>query len=153
MRLARSIAAKIAGLIGILPCCVLNYFSHKGINICPICAASLSHHTLCMGKFGLVSINANSNRCSCIGYNLTSLPSITKQKLSIPMHGFETTHVETRNRRLFCSLNQLAAIFVRFQVYNDRDIFNGLNVPDYLSPQFGHVRFGYGYGYWLQQQC
>ena len=26
-------------------------FSHRGMNVCPICEASLSHHTLCM-KFG-----------------------------------------------------------------------------------------------------
>ena len=45
------IAAKIAGLIGILPCCVLNdFFSHWGMNVCLICVASLSHHTLCMGN-------------------------------------------------------------------------------------------------------
>ena len=36
-------AAKIAELIGILP-------SHRGKNVCPICEASLSHHTLYMGN-------------------------------------------------------------------------------------------------------
>ena len=27
----------------------LDAFSHSGMNVCPICGASLSHHTLCMG--------------------------------------------------------------------------------------------------------
>ena len=40
------IAAKIAGSIGILPCCILNDFFTKGMNVCPFCEASLSHHTL-----------------------------------------------------------------------------------------------------------
>ena len=31
-------------------------FLHRGMNVIPICAASLSHHTLCKGKFGLVPI-------------------------------------------------------------------------------------------------
>ena len=44
------IAAKIAGSIGILLCCVLdNFFTSRGMNICPICEASLSHHTMYMG--------------------------------------------------------------------------------------------------------
>ena len=43
------IAAKIAGSIGILPCCVLNDF-FRSMNVSPICEASLSHHTLCMGN-------------------------------------------------------------------------------------------------------
>ena len=46
------IAAKIAGSIAILPCCVLKVFSHRGINVCPICEASLSHYTLYARKFG-----------------------------------------------------------------------------------------------------
>ena len=47
------IAAKIAGSIGILPCCALNDFLlHMGMNVWPIYEASLSHHTLYMGKFG-----------------------------------------------------------------------------------------------------
>ena len=47
------IAAKIAGLIGILPCCVLNNFFPIGVwTFCLICEASLSHHTLYMGKIG-----------------------------------------------------------------------------------------------------
>ena len=33
-------------------------FSHRDVNICLICGASLCHHTLCMGKFGLVPITA-----------------------------------------------------------------------------------------------
>ena len=44
------IAAKIAGSIGIMPCCALNDFFTSGMNVCPICEASLSHH----GKFGPV---------------------------------------------------------------------------------------------------
>ena len=44
------IAVKIAGSIGILPCCALNdLFSHRGMNVCLICEASLSRCTLCMG--------------------------------------------------------------------------------------------------------
>ena len=44
-------AAKIAGLIGILPCCVLNnFFTSRGMNVCPIYEASLSHHTLYLGN-------------------------------------------------------------------------------------------------------
>ena len=44
------IAAKIAGSIGTLPCCVLNdYFAYRGMNVCTIWEASLnSHHTLCV---------------------------------------------------------------------------------------------------------
>ena len=45
------IAAKIAGSIRILPCCVLNDFSRRVMYVCPICEASLSHHTLYMGHF------------------------------------------------------------------------------------------------------
>ena len=46
------IAAKIAGSIGILPCYmyVLNDFFHTGMNLCPICEATLGNHTLCMGN-------------------------------------------------------------------------------------------------------
>ena len=47
--------AKIAGSIGIPPRCVLTTFSHRGMNVCLICAASLSHHTV-YGKFSLVPI-------------------------------------------------------------------------------------------------
>ena len=43
------IAAKIAGSIGIMSCRVLKRFSHRGMNVCPICAASLSRHTSCLG--------------------------------------------------------------------------------------------------------
>ena len=32
------------------------FFLHRGMNVCPICAASLSHHTLVYGKFGLVPL-------------------------------------------------------------------------------------------------
>ena len=48
------IAAKVAGSIGIRPYCVLNDFSHtcRGMNVCLICEASLSHHTLYMGNLG-----------------------------------------------------------------------------------------------------
>ena len=46
------IAAKIAGSIGIMPCCALNDFSHRGMNVCRICEASLSHYTLYMGNLG-----------------------------------------------------------------------------------------------------
>ena len=60
------IAAQIAGLIGILPHCVLNYFSQRSsINVWPICVASLSHHTLCMGN--LVCFN------KCISVSRISL--------------------------------------------------------------------------------
>ena len=47
------IPATIAGSIWILPRCVLNdFFTCRGMNVCRICAASLSHHTctLCLGK-------------------------------------------------------------------------------------------------------
>ena len=46
------IAAKVAGSIGILPCCVLNDFFTKGYELLPDCEASLSHHTLYMEHFG-----------------------------------------------------------------------------------------------------
>ena len=46
------IAAKIAGSIGILPCCVSTIFSHRGMNVCPMCEASLNHHTLYNEDFG-----------------------------------------------------------------------------------------------------
>ena len=50
--------AKIAGSIGILPRRVLNDFFtfYKGMNVCPICAASLSHHTLCMGNITQLAV-------------------------------------------------------------------------------------------------
>ena len=45
------IAAKIAGSIWwFLLCCVLNDFLTHCMNVCPICEASLSHHTLYHGK-------------------------------------------------------------------------------------------------------
>ena len=45
------IAATIAGSIGILSCCALtDFFTCGGMNVCLICEASLSHHTLYMAK-------------------------------------------------------------------------------------------------------
>ena len=49
---------KIAGSNGSLPRFVLNNFFKRGMNVCPICEASLGHHTFLYGRFGLVPITA-----------------------------------------------------------------------------------------------
>ena len=79
-------AAKIAGSIGILPYCVLNDFSHRGMNVCPICEASLSHDTLCM-KFW-----SGSNNRIYMYHVLVFHWLAHEQNWSRPL---------TRNRRLF----------------------------------------------------
>ena len=45
------IAAKIAGSTGIMP-----IFSLRGMNVCPICEASVSHYTFVYGIFGPIPI-------------------------------------------------------------------------------------------------
>ena len=71
------IAAQMAGSTGILPCCVMHvfndFFSRRGINVCPVCEASLSHHILYLGN--LVAVY------TCITYFLFGKKKeITKQK-------------------------------------------------------------------------
>ena len=44
--------------------CIKRLFPHRGMNVCPICEASLSHHTLCMG-FCPVPITAHIDLYMC----------------------------------------------------------------------------------------
>ena len=80
------IAAKIAGSNGILPRCDLNdFFKTGGMNVCPMCEASLSHHTVhLLRKFGLVPITA----CTCITY-FTGCPPPPKKKKDYPQRFFK----------------------------------------------------------------
>ena len=79
-------AANIAGLIGILPYCVLN-------NFCPICDASLNNHTLYMRN--LVPT------CTCIMSFPYGKKKIKKKKVC---HRTDFGDM-TRNRRLFLGPN------------------------------------------------
>ena len=56
-------------------------FSHRGMNVCPICDASLSHHTFLYGKFDLVLITAY--RPACVTYRLFHWLAKTKKLFTL----------------------------------------------------------------------
>ena len=64
------IAAKITRSIGMLPCCVLNDFSHWGMNVFQICEASISHHTIMERSFSMVQTTACIGLCM-LQHNIT----------------------------------------------------------------------------------
>ena len=49
-----------------LAVCVLDDFLHMGMNICPICEDSLSHHTFCMGNLVWFHVTAYIKLGLCI---------------------------------------------------------------------------------------
>ena len=54
---------KMLDRLEFLPCCVFKWlFSHMGMNVCPICEASLSHHILCVLEIWSGSIIASLHR-------------------------------------------------------------------------------------------
>ena len=92
------IAAKIAGSIGILPCCV--WLFHIGVWTLARFVRLLSHHTLCMGNlvwFQYPCIHVS--RISLVGQKKKITPQKTKtQKHMSPQRLW--SRPMTRNRRL-----------------------------------------------------
>ena len=71
--------------------CFETTFSHRSMNVCPICEASLSHYTLCMGN-----LSGSNNRV----YVFNGWQKIFFLKEGSSPHRF-WIRPTTRNRRLF----------------------------------------------------